>query len=222
MAGQQSMNPAPICHIVWDWNGTLLDDAWLCVEIVNQLLARRGMAPISAQRYSEIFGFPLKEYCRRLGFAVEDGAFEALSDEFLELYEARRLECSLQPGAREALEVLKDAGIGQSVLSAYQQHTLEEIIEHFGLGPFFDPVLGLDNPLGQGKINRGVAWMAQASLVPQRVLLCGDLAHDLEVAQAMGICCALIPSGHQVPTTWPVNEAQVMNDLGALLAWLGF
>ena len=28
-------------HVIWDWNGTLLDDAWLCVEVLNGLLARR-------------------------------------------------------------------------------------------------------------------------------------------------------------------------------------
>ncbi|MDH5646585.1 MAG: hypothetical protein OEZ01_11285, partial [Candidatus Heimdallarchaeota archaeon] len=28
-------------HIIWDWNGTLLDDAWLCVEIMNSMLAKR-------------------------------------------------------------------------------------------------------------------------------------------------------------------------------------
>ena len=72
-------------HIVWDWNGTLLDDAWLCVEIVNCLLRRRSMASITAEQYRQIFGFPLKEYCQRLGFDVEDGGFERLSEEFLEL-----------------------------------------------------------------------------------------------------------------------------------------
>ena len=52
-----SMKPR---HVIWDWNGTLVDDAWLCVEIVNELLARRGLALTTPCRYSEVFGFPLR------------------------------------------------------------------------------------------------------------------------------------------------------------------
>ena len=47
-------------HVIWDWNGTLVDDAWLCVEIINELLARRGLAPITPCKYSAVFGFPLR------------------------------------------------------------------------------------------------------------------------------------------------------------------
>ena len=28
-------------HAIWDWNGTLLNDTWLCVEVLNGLLAIR-------------------------------------------------------------------------------------------------------------------------------------------------------------------------------------
>ena len=41
-------------HVIWDWNGTLVDDAWLCVEIVNELLTRRGIAPITPSEYGEV------------------------------------------------------------------------------------------------------------------------------------------------------------------------
>ena len=33
-------------HILWDWNGTLLDDAWLCVEVMNSMLAERDLPQI--------------------------------------------------------------------------------------------------------------------------------------------------------------------------------
>ena len=38
-------------HIIWDWNGTLLDDAWLCVEILNEILRRRNEQPVTHERY---------------------------------------------------------------------------------------------------------------------------------------------------------------------------
>ena len=46
-------------HIVWDWNGTLLDDAWLCVEVLNQMLSQRGRAAITLEFYRQHFKFPV-------------------------------------------------------------------------------------------------------------------------------------------------------------------
>ena len=40
-------------HIIWDWNGTILNDAWLCVEIINEMLLKRHKTPISEKFYSE-------------------------------------------------------------------------------------------------------------------------------------------------------------------------
>ena len=44
-------------HIIWDWNGTLLDDRWLCVEGINQALVKRDLNPISENKYREILPF---------------------------------------------------------------------------------------------------------------------------------------------------------------------
>ena len=49
-------------HIIWDWNGTLLDDAWLCVDVINGVLSRRNMSTISLRQYQELFNFPVIDY----------------------------------------------------------------------------------------------------------------------------------------------------------------
>ena len=55
-------------HIVWDWNGTLLDDRWLTIAVMNRLLARRNMDELTEDRYLQFFTFPVIDYYRRLGF----------------------------------------------------------------------------------------------------------------------------------------------------------
>lgn len=32
-------------HIIWDWNGTLLDDAHVGAEIFNEMMAEYGKPP---------------------------------------------------------------------------------------------------------------------------------------------------------------------------------
>ena len=49
-------------HIVWDWNGTLLDDRWLCIEAINIVLRSRGMPLVSNKNYRDVFCFPVIEY----------------------------------------------------------------------------------------------------------------------------------------------------------------
>ena len=62
--------------VIWDWNGTLLDDGWLFVEVMNSILRSRGMNTITLEKYREIFGFPVKDYYLKLGFDLEKEPFE--------------------------------------------------------------------------------------------------------------------------------------------------
>ncbi|MBM3278776.1 MAG: HAD family hydrolase [Candidatus Handelsmanbacteria bacterium] len=182
-------------RLIWDWNGTLLDDAWLAVEVMSHMRQRQGLPPLAGEQYQRLFGFPLQDYCVRLGFAAGD--FPALNAEFSRAYEARRLECSLQPGAAAVLAAVRQAGLEQAVLSAYHQPFLTQIVGHLGLEPHFAAVAGLDNPYAEGKAARGKRLLKELGWAPDQVLLVGDTDHDCEVAAALGVACALFPSGHQ-------------------------
>ncbi len=185
-------------HVIWDWNGTLLDDTWLCVEVLNELLHESGLRAISTDAYRAHFGFPVIHFYQWLGFDFARQPFEELSVRFISAYNARRFECTLQPGAREALETFRAAGLPQSVLSAYQQDTLREVIAHYGLTSFFTHLSGLDNIHAHGKIARGQAHLRELALheAPHSVILIGDTAHDHEVAAALGADCLLLHHGH--------------------------
>ena len=207
-------------HIIWDWNGTLLDDAWLSVEITGQMLQRRSLPQLSQQRYQEVFGFPLQEYCARLGFDLEAESFAALSDEFILSYERRRLECSLQPHAVAVLQAINRAGLEQSILSAYRHRTLLELIVHFHLEDFFVAANGVDNDRGEGKIANARRWLEKLSLPRNQIVLVGDTLHDLEVSQAMGVDCILLTGGHQSRSRLEASGARVVGELTEVLALL--
>ena len=54
--------------IFYDFNGTLLDDTDICVEILNKMLDKRGYKHITKEKYRDIFSFPIKEYYEKAGF----------------------------------------------------------------------------------------------------------------------------------------------------------
>ena len=55
--------------VLWDWNGTLLDDVELCENALNRLLQRYGYPQrYDHEQYRAIFGFPVEDYYVRAGF----------------------------------------------------------------------------------------------------------------------------------------------------------
>lgn len=190
------MKLARFKHVLWDWNGTLLNDAWLCVDVMNGVLARRGLPLLTAERYEQVFDFPVVKYYERLGFDFEKEPFSISGAEFISDYEQRRHEASLQPGAQAVLTALREAGVLQSVLSAYRHDTLEEILRHFGVRDFFRHVVGADNVYAAGKVEQGRALVKRLALAPNEIAIIGDTVHDFEVAREIGCACFLVPSGN--------------------------
>ena len=208
-------------HIIWDWNGTLLDDLDLSIDIMNGLLGRRSLPLLDRARYHRLFGFPVRDYYERLGFDFARDSFEQLGVEFISAYDARRWECRLQPGAETTLESLQAAGLTQSILSAYSQDTLREIVGHFGLTPRFKRILGLDNIYAHSKAELGRNWVAELGLPPGEILLIGDTLHDLDVARSIGVDCVLVACGHHPEARLRSHTDRVFADLSGLGAWPG-
>lgn len=186
-----------IRHVIWDWNGTLLDDAWLCVEVMDRMLRQRQLPGLDSARYQELFAFPVRSYYTRLGFDFDREPWEKVGTEFIDGYQARQHECRLQPGAVEALEKLAQRGIGCSVLSASQLRRLETQAQALGVRQRFVALRGLDDHYAGSKLELGRRWFEQLNLPGEQVLLIGDTDHDAEVAAALGVRCALVLSGHQ-------------------------
>ena len=183
-------------HLIWDWNGTLLDDAWLCREIMNGQLRKRGLPVISRERYETVFDFPVERYYRTVGFDWAKESFAEAGTEFILEYEKRKKECRLQAGAKALLQRVEQEGISQAVLSAYAHPTLVEFLGHFGVQGHFRSVAGNRDHYAAGKVEQGLEMLKELHVRPQETVLIGDTTHDAEVARAMGVDCLLIPCGH--------------------------
>lgn len=92
--------------IVWDFNGTVLDDAGASVAAVNRMLRRRGLPPITLEWYRKNLCMPLETFYAGIGIAGEP--IEALSAEF-QLHCARE-ERPVFPEVRAALARFHAAG----------------------------------------------------------------------------------------------------------------
>ncbi|MBY5992168.1 HAD family hydrolase [Ferrimonas balearica] len=182
-------------QVIWDWNGTLVDDAPLATDIVNGLLDEQGMAATSLADYRDAFCHPVETYYRNLGL-VEKLDFDTICQRFGLAYRAARDTLSLHPGAQPLLARLAQTHT-QSLLSASAQPSLEHCLAHHEIAHCFDHVYGLDNHHAACKIDRGHELLAAAGVSARETVLVGDTDHDHEVAAALGVDLILIADGHQ-------------------------
>ncbi|MCF8242300.1 MAG: HAD family hydrolase [Melioribacteraceae bacterium] len=205
-------------HVIWDWNGTLLDDVFLCADIMNGILGKRNLPAITIDYYKSIFTFPVKDYYAKTGLDFEKETFDKLGLEFIVEYERRKTECTLYPGALDVLKKINELNIEQSILSAYSQHTLEEIVKYFKLDKFFIGLVGLDNVYAAGKMENGKKWIKELNHPDGSVLFIGDTLHDFEVANEIGADCIMISAGHQTKKTLETCGVPVFDNLNDLFA----
>jgi phosphoglycolate phosphatase len=183
-------------HIIWDWNGTLLNDAWLCVEVMNGMLKERGLALKTLEEYKELFDFPVKDYYQKLGFNFDHEPFDEVGMDFIVRYNKRQCETTLHPEVHEVLSVMRDRGFTQDILSAREQNELVAETKSLGVFGFFDRIRGLDDHYAHGKIETGLLLVDEIGIARKDLLFVGDTLHDAAVAAEIGIDCILVSNGH--------------------------
>ncbi|HBP38179.1 MAG TPA: phosphoglycolate phosphatase [Clostridiales bacterium] len=203
--------------VIWDFNGTILDDFGLCLRSVNQMLERRGLAALSPEKYLEIFDFPVQDYYRRAGFDFTADPFTELADEYIALYQPASFACPLRRGIRDALAFFREQGIRQILLSASRRDLLQDQIRHFGLSGFFADLIGQDDILGRSKLALARDWFSGKPFQPARTVLIGDTTHDFAVASDLGCRCLLLSGGHNSRQRLLETGAGVLNEPAELI-----
>lgn len=182
--------------IVWDWNGTLLNDVDHSIHSMNELLAERNLSLINKEYYKRIFRFPVKDYYSDIGFNFDVEPFESVGIAFMDAYKTHISNMNLFDDSLETVQKLHQKGYVQHILSAMEQNLLFEMTEKAALHPYMSSINGINNHLGGGKIGLGKLFTQKLNHAPEECLLIGDTTHDAEVAIACGFQCVLYSGGH--------------------------
>lgn len=204
-------------HIIWDWNGTLVDDLALNVDIVNSMLTQRGMVPVTCKRYRELFTFPIQDCYAELGFDFIKEPFALLSAEFIRSYKLGWHQSRLYPNGREVLEYVRESGKTQSILSANHQDTLREYVATFDIVHLFEHLVGLNHIQATSKVEDGRRLLEMLPHDSAELLLVGDTLHDAEVADAIGVDCVLVAHGYQTRQRLEKSGQPIIDSLSELL-----
>lgn len=203
--------------IIWDWNGTLLNDAQMCVDCMNKVLSQRNIPELSLTQYRDIFTFPVRDYYSKAGFDFEREDFEVPAMEFIALYYKNLPTVGLFPSVHDVLEFFQKRGLRQLVLSAMQHDSLVDSLQEKGIFNHFQKVSGITDHFAHSKLEIGRDLLNGESVNEKEVLLIGDTIHDLEVANQLGIDCVLVANGHQSKNRLLQQTIQVCDSLSEVI-----
>ena len=202
--------------IIWDWNGTLLDDLDLSLNSVNILLEERNLPILSVERYKDIFRFPVIEYYKDAGFDFEKEPFEVPAKQYVRIYREGVSSVRLFPDVVDTLTYLKEQGYRLIVLSAMRDDNLKLMIEYAGIAHFFDGIFGIKDNYAREKISLGKQLVSDLNLNPSECLMVGDTLHDAEVSEHCGFNCILYTGGHVSRRRLETKNLRIIDRLSEL------
>lgn len=185
-----------ISTLVFDFNGTLVNDVYICHFLLNKMLKEKGHEPISKEKYLDIFTFPIIEYYTRSGFVFPEDDFDSLAVQFHKDYDEAFPSLKLFDDVLDVLSYYKQ-NKRIVVLSATRQDKLENELKMLGIFEYFDNVVGIKDILGYSKLNEASEFFSKERIDPENVAFIGDTLHDAEVANVIGGHSILIARGHQ-------------------------
>ncbi len=186
-------------YIFWDFNGTILDDAYLCYEILNEMLEIEEMPKVTYEQYLMIFDFPVRDYYAKV-YDLEKTSFDVLADRFINTYQPRSLSCPLHENIVEVVQYFKSKGYKNIVLSASEINNLIHQLNHYNLTELFDDILGTGDVYAKGKKEVAEKYILEHGIQTKDSVMIGDTLHDAEIAKILGVRPILFTKGHFHPT----------------------
>lgn len=184
-------------HVIWDWNGTLLDDVELNHRLLNRLQQLKGVSLSSFEEYRKIFTFPITELYKKAGIFENMESFKELAAVYIKEYEKGVVDCSLQKYAEEVLSALTQNGITNSILTASLENMAVRQLERYSISQYFVAVTGKQDYYASGKSELIETHLKKIGYSSRDTVFVGDTAHDMEIAGAIGCDCVIVSNGHQ-------------------------
>lgn len=181
--------------VIFDLDGTLTDSAAGIVSSFRHALRHVGAAVPDGNLAGRIVGPPMHHTLAGMGLGEHtDAAIAAYRADYTTRGWAMN---SVFDGMVPLLADLRAAGVRLAVATSKAEPTARRILAHFGLDGHFEVVAGASvDGSRSSKADVLAHALAQLAPLPERVLMVGDRAHDVDGAAAHGIDAVVVGWGY--------------------------
>jgi len=189
-------------HVLFDLDGTLTDPALGITNSIMYAMPRFGLTPPADRR--ELYHFigpPLRDnMMETFGLSLEDG--ERMLAAYREYFSVKGLfENELYEGIPQLLKTLCEHGIRVHLATSKPEKYARQIVEHFGLLPYFTFV-GAADMEGRMHTKRDVIAHVLTNvpdITPENTAMVGDRDVDITGAHAFGLRAVGCAYGYAAP-----------------------
>ncbi|WP_432981461.1 HAD family hydrolase [Dactylosporangium sp. CA-233914] len=196
--------------VLFDWNGTIVLDRDRARTALNEVLAARSLAVLTADDFSSRFQLPIATMFAELG-VTPNGLADAEADWNLAM---ARTAAPARAGATETLQTLADGAAALGVVSAASAAAVAADLERLGLTGRFHSI---DAPA----VDKTTALRLRRGQTP-RAWYVGDTTYDIRSALAVGYRPVGVAGGYAtVAALRAAGAAIIIDDLRELLPLIG-
>lgn len=207
-------------HLVWDWNGTLLDDIHAVLGASNAAFAEVELGPLTLEQYREMYCVPIPRFYERLmGRLPTPAEWERMDGLFHRHYTEQRAACGLTEGAEELLVRWQLGGRSQSLLSMYGHEHLVPVVRGYGIERHFVRVDGRTGPSGGSKAQHMERhFEVLGDIAPESAVVIGDAVDDAVAAAHVGARAVLYTGGSHSRSSLEAAGVPVVDTLAEAVA----
>lgn len=186
-----------IKHIVWDWNGTILDDNHVMLDSVNEVCRHYGRPEINMETWRDALCRPLwRCYGKILERELTWDDWSNIEQIYHDAYRKYIAQCRLAVDAHGILDSAKNSGFSQSLLSMGFHDDVTAQIDRFSIQDFFVRIDGVLDPVAGGKKAEYLAThLERMNMPPEHCVVVGDVVDDADAAHRVGAECVLVTTG---------------------------
>lgn len=182
--------------VIFDLDGTLTDSGEGIINSAVYALERLGLPVPDRPALRKMVGPPLS-----VGFALL-GVPENLVDEAVRLYRERynegggMYENRVYDGIKDCLNTMKAAGLRLFVGTSKPEPLAREILDRFGLAPYFDYIAGATWDKSRQNKDDVLRYLLEMIDADSGAIMVGDTHYDVTGAHARGIPCVGVTWGY--------------------------
>lgn len=203
-------------HVIWDFNGTILNDVESVINANNAMLSRRNMIHLrSKEEYLSLIDMPMREFYKSIGFDLEKESFNELAVEWSKDYRKASKNAEIYPDVKDALKRFKNSGLKQIIISASEKNLLKDQLNALGIAEYFEEILGLDDFHTIDKTLIAKKWRERNP--DARAVIIGDTENDVNIAKLMKCDCILKEGGHRNRNSLSKHNLPIISDTSELV-----